>query len=363
MQNSARNVLFINKTVDINEIIASFLKKYALRSQNTVKNYEKHLELYFRVMRQGKSIDQLTYDDLNIKRVDVRTFQSRLVDLGYLPSSVNVYVDTVKSFYEELTAMNEEEELGLSISRTAFNIDRLKDPDKKSRARGVFHWDEVLKLMEEVKSKRKGLMHSILFELASITSFRYDALTKLKLSNFKKINNEVYSVEVIDKGQKYDSKSIHTDFYERIVAMHNEMCATDSEYAENGFLFDTTLKTANNHIHAICETLGIDDKGRNLSFHSFKKCGMNEVYRLTNKDLRLTQQQGNHSSANTAIEMYLEDEKDPLKNPSLLIGKQIDLSGFFSLPKEDMIRVIESLPRNVLIEIENNFKCMNKNVL
>jgi site-specific recombinase XerC len=359
MNNSAKNILFINKTVDINEIVTNFLKKYELKSHNTVRNYQKHLELYFRVMRNNKKINELTYEDLNIKRADVRTFQSRMVELGYLPSSTNTIIDSIKSFYDELSAVNEEDELGLSISRTAFQVDRLKDPDKKSRMRGVFHWDEVLKLMEEVKKKRKGEMHSIMWELASITSFRFEALSKLKLSNFKKINNEVYCVEVVDKGQKYDSKSIYADFYNRIEAMHESMCAVDAEYASEGFLFDTSINTSNNHIHSICADLGIDDKGRNLSFHSFKKCGMNEVYRLTNKNLKLTQQQGNHSSANTAIEMYLEDEKDPLKNPSLLIGKQIDLSGFFDLEKEAMKKIIESLPRNVLIEIENSYKSMH----
>ena len=328
-----------NNVVNLNNespviMINKFLDKPSF-SDNTKKSYAQSIKSFFKFIR-NKELHELKYEDLKINLHELESYQKFLMDSGKNNSSINQNIHCISSLYKSLKGY------GLDVNYEVFNnLQRLKENNRNSY--GILDWNEVEQMIELVKWEQRGDEKSILIELGARTSFRLDALLNLKWTDFKKING-VYVISIVDKGEIHE-KPIWEKDYERIKYLQDR----NREY-----VFSIDSKTVNRMMKRLVSKMGLKD--RNITFHSLKKVGINEVGYLTGGDIKAMQQQGNHKDVNTTLDHYQEIEKDPSKMACLLIGEEPDLSKLEEMSKEDLIGLINSLDRVTQFKILNKLK-------
>jgi len=314
---NAHNVVSIQ-----NRSVGNLIKIY-LNSQikNTRTAYEYNYRQFFSYMR-GKDLEEITEQDLIVRKSEVMEFKSFLREKDYGEGSISQKLNSLRSLYRYLQG----EELSVNLNPEVFSF---KDGKHKVRERDILTSDEMWEMIELVKNERKGLLKSLFLEFAWKTAYRKDALLNIKWSDFK-WNGEVYVVEVWDKG-KLHRKSIDKEFYDRLVSGIG-MNSNDDK------VFKLDSKTPNAMISRLVDKLGIKD--RYIVFHSIKKSSINEVKQMTNGDLDAMEHQGNHSKA-TSLKYYSVSKDDPSRYPCLFIGKEVDLSKLENLSKEELLDLIK----------------------
>lgn len=331
-------ILLQSKT--IYSMIENFINKKALNSENTAKAYESDIRQFFMAVR-GKHIEMINEDDLKTDVDEVESYQMRLaIDLNdgkpYSPSTIARKIATLKSLYRKF-------ESKYDVKEAWFNIDKIKG---ESESWGVVSWQDVEHMIQNVKDTRKGNVKALLIETAVITSFRQNELLSLTWDNIEN-KNGVWVLTVmsdIGKGKKSNSKPINDDLYEKLISLK-----TDSKDK----IFDISKKSVTRMMASLRDELGLDE---NITFHSLKKCGINEVYELTKGDIQAVAEQGNHSSFSTTLKHYMNKKKDYSKMASLSIGQKIDLSELENMSKEELIEAIANASRSTQMDILNNLK-------
>jgi integrase len=326
--------------------ISKYLDDLLNGSVSTACEYKRDIERFFKLML-GKELNELVVRDLDIKQIDIKAYRSFLVEhFGLKSSTVNRMIASVKSLYnsfEENGLKYKDEDGVLNYIKSApLNIDKLSTNDADSY--GILDKEEIEEMIMIAMRGTNGEEKSLLIELASVTSFRLEALLSLEWSDFRK-EGDTWVVKNVDKG-KINEKSIRTDLYERLVAIKRK---TDNN------VFHMTPRTVQRMIASIVEDMGIDPE-RNISFHSIKKYGIREVWLATGGDMIKTAEQGNHSSFETTKKYYLMFNKNYATMPSLLIGQEVDLTPIQEMSKEELLKLIESCGRDVQLALLNKMK-------
>jgi integrase len=321
--------------------ITKFLNRLGSDSENTKVEYKRDIERFFKLML-GKDTNQLSIKDLDIKKIDVEEYQTFLIKQGYKASSINRWIASVKSLYNSFEEngfkyTNEQGEI-VYIKAAPLNVDKL-DTAKDSESYGMITHEEMKEMIRLANELPNGQEKSLMLELASVTSFRLDALVQLKWSDFRK-ENDTWVIKTIDKS-KTNEKSIRTDLYERLLATK-----TDNK------VFHMTAKTFERTIKTLATQIGIDDD-RNITFHSIKKYGIMEVWMATGGDIIKTAEQGNHSSFETTKKYYMMFEKDYSTMPCLLIGQSVDISPLEEMSKEELLKLIKGCDRGLQFTLLN----------
>lgn len=327
------------QTKTIYSTIENFINKKALNSINTAKAYESDIRQFFMTVK-NKHIEKLLEEDLQTDIDEVEYYQTRLAtDLNdgkpYGSSTIERKIGVLRSLYSKLEAKYD-------VKEAWFKVDKIKG---ESKSWGVVSWDEVEKMIEFVRDTRKGNIKASLIETAVITSFRQNELLELEWSNLKQIDG-VWVLEVtyqVGKGRKSNMKPINDDLYERLISLKKD----------NNKIFDISKKAVGNMMIKMREELGLDD---DITFHSLKKCGINEVYELTNGDIMAVAEQGNHSNFDTAYKHYMNKKKNYSQMACLKIGQKVDLSPLEELSKEDLLELISNSSRSAQMEIINGVK-------
>lgn len=329
----------------VNSHIVKFLDRLAIDSENTMTEYKRDIERFFRLML-GKETSELEVKDLDIKKIDIEGYQTFLLEQGYKASSINRMLASVKSLY------NSFEENGFKykdsggdinyIKAAPLSVDKLNTNDSKSY--GVIEHDEMKEMIRRAKYMLpNGEEKSLVLELASVTSFRLEAIVELKWSDFR-LEKDTWVVLTLDDKGQINEKSIRTDLYERLVATKKD-----------DKVFHMVSRTVERIIEALVKEMKIDPD-RNISFHSIKKYGIMEVWMATGGDMIKTAGQGNHKSFETTKKYYMMFSKNYSVMPSLLIGQEIDINPIKEMSKEGIIALIESCDREMQFALLNKMK-------
>lgn len=314
--------------------------------KSTAADYERDIKKFFKLMLR-KELNELTIPDLFVMRKDVEEFQTFLGNQGLKSATINRNVNSMRSLYKffEESGMKyrfrDADNEWVYIKSSPWNVDPVVLNDSESY--GMYNHDEVVAMIELAKELPNGEEKSAAIELASVTSFRIEAIVTLKYSQFRK-EGDTWVAKTIDK-KKIHEKSIRTDLYERLLAMKKE---------GDDKIFHMSTKTLERTIETLKTKLGLED--RNLSFHSLKKYGIGEVYMITDGDRLATASQGNHSSFETAEKYYLMFSKNYATMPSLLIGQKVDTAPLEELSKEELLELITSSSRAIQFELLNKMK-------
>jgi len=329
-ERTGQNVVGLRRD-DVYSCIQKFVGKKSF-SHNTKIAYQRYIAEFY-MWHCNKHISELDEVDVKVTLKDLELYQEFLTD-RYGNASVNQKMACLKSLYDSLRGY------GCDVEPEAFvNLERLNEHSSKSC--GLLTWDEVEALIALAINTRKGLEKALLIELAAKTGFRLNALLELRWNNFVRING-VYEVRTVDK-DKMHVKSIHGEFYDRLSVLKKEGCTDSSK------VFGLNTKTCARMMRELCEQLGIS-KDRNITFHSLKKCSMEEVKMMTG-DLLRAAHQGNHSPY-TTLKYYLKNQNsDPSKFDCLLIGNKIDLSVLDGLSREELLKLIKSADRATQIKL------------
>lgn len=302
------------------------------KSTNTAINYRIDINQFTQFFFK-KDLEYVLEDELEkIEADDVITYRNWLRE-KYANATVNRRINSMKSLFGYLEAGNP------LIRKAIFNV--AKSLMENPNSYGSLSWEEVQEMIERANKLPQGHEFSVLIEVAVKTCIRLSALLNLKWEQVYDKNQKgenITVIEVIDKGQPH-LKPISEKLYERILTLKgNEKVFTHFHPHKVG-----------DHLDIICKEMNINEK-RNITFHSFKKAGINYVFDTTN-DIMLAQQQANHKSSATTMKSYLENKTDLRDIPSYTMGEDISLDDLNHLTKEQLLEAIHQMKSSSKLEL------------
>jgi integrase len=303
------------------------------KSENTAKNYKVDINQFTQFFFK-KNLEFVLIEELEAIDSDHIIEYRNWLRNKYVNTTVNRRINSMKSLYGYLEASNP------NIRKAVFNV--AKSLGENPNSYGSLTWEEVEKMIELAYKLPEGHEYSVLIEVAVKTCIRLDALLNLTWDQiYDKVQDgeKIKVIEVMDKGSNH-LKPISNKLYERILTL--------KDGREKLFMHFHPHKVGN-HLDEICEWMDIDKK-RNISFHSFKKAGINYVFDTTN-DIMLAQQQGNHKSSATTMKSYLEHKKDLRDIPSYTMGEEIAIDNLNNLTKEQLLQAIDKLKSSSKLEL------------
>lgn len=317
----------------ISDYFYEFIKDKQSRSENTAKAYKSDIEQFFKVVFD-KKIEAITVDHMaSLKGNDIIKYRN-IIGEKYANSTVNRKIKSIRSFFAYIEA--DHEEVRQAIFNSAKN---LKQEDSNSW--GNLTHDEIVKMISVAEDIHKHM--AVLIELGYNTSIRLDALLQMTEENvFRREKNgiEFWTVEVIDKSSK-NIKPISEDMKAKLFEL---------DYKKRFFATLSKHKVGD-LMKEVCRASGIDFEKRNIRFHSIKKAGVNHVLQRTG-DIKLAQKQGNHKSATTTLNAYLEEVDDITKLPSMVgMGNDVDISELGDMTKEEIMGILNELSSGAKLEI------------
>jgi integrase len=311
--------------------IMGFLNEKAINSENTRKAYEDDITQFFTFTR-NKSLADLTREDLNYSYDEVLNFKLFLAD-KYGGSSVNRKLSTIRKLFKVLGRTFDD------LKQNAFQVDNVKATVENY---GVLSYEEALEMISRASKYRRGAEKSALIYLATMTSFRLTALLNIKWKDIRK-ENGLWTVHVIDKGQKKDVKAISDNLYNTLIDLRKP------ETKEDDFVFSFDPKTCSDMIRKLCDDMQIDPE-RNIVFHSLRKVAINWALDYT-KDVATASRQANHSTPAVTYGSYAKRNNDLSTLPSVLMEQECDMSILEALTKEQLIAMIDNACYDVKMKL------------
>ena len=302
------------------------------KSVNTAINYRIDINQFTQFFFK-KDLEYVLEDELEkLEADDVITYRNWLRE-KYANATVNRRINSMKSLYGYLEASNP------LIRKAIFNV--AKSLMENPNSYGSLTWEEVQEMAERANKLTDGHEFSVLIEVAVKTCIRLSALLNLKWEQIYDKNQkgeDIKVIEVIDKGQPH-LKPISEKLFERISTLKGN---------KKVFQHFHPHKVAD-HLAIICKEMNINEK-RNISFHSFKKAGINYVFDTTG-DIMLAQQQANHKSSATTMKSYLQHKEDLRDIPSYTMGEEISIDNLNNLSKEQLLQAIDKIKSSSKLEL------------
>lgn len=312
----------------ISDDIKTFIRSQ--ESINTQKSYERSLRYFFKYTR-NKDIEDLTIKDLIFRNVDILKYKNHLTEKYDSASSVNTYLSSLFSLYKQLEKDYKE------IEYKTIRVDLLKND---AEPHGKITKEEAELMCLHAKDEEWcGYEKYCLVKLAYLTQIRKSALLKIKFSDITvhPEDNKFYKIHGIDKGKKRFEKPISKDFYEELLAIKN----TDNYKEHNdGYLFHLGNTTIWDMINRIKDKMGISPE-RNVTFHSLRSVGAIYAVRVLG-DIKRAQKELGHSNISLTMSRYVDDDKDFLNSPSLLMEKEINNDIFKELSRKELLELVLS---------------------
>lgn len=331
---NTQKVIFKNDTVY--GFIKTFLEKKALNSKNTSSSYETDIRQFFKATRY-KNIEDLTIEDLTFTNSEVEEYQVSMSN-EYSHSTIARKISAVKNLYSKLEAND------YPVKEAWFNVDKIKG---NSKSWEVIDWDTAKDMMMLADREiRKGDVKSALIETAVVTSFRQSSLLSMTWDNLTMMDG-VWVLCAVDnavgKGKKESIKPISNELYEKLMLIKKRY--------NHKHIFPLQKRTVVLMMQRYREKLGLPET---VTFHSLKKCGMNEAYEISNGDIRVVAEQGDHADFGTSMKFYLNKKKKYSEMVGLEIGKEIDLSPLEELSHEELLELVRKSGRAVQRQLLSN---------
>lgn len=309
--------------------ILTFLNRKGQDSKNTKDTYQRHIQDFFKTMR-NKELSELLEEDLVFTKTQTKTYQVALKE-QYKGSTVNNVISALKECYNQL------EDDGFSVNASWFNLDRYDEHDSESW--DAFTHEEVIQIINLVSGTRAGRQKSLLVRLAYATAFRKKSLLDLKFSDIVEVNG-VWYIKTLGKGNKWSHKKLSDDLY-------NELMEFKEEVGRDK-IFTLTIKTVNKMMDYI--RTNMDFGSRRIVFHSFKKASIEEVAVVSGNDLKAMQAHGDHSHPSTVINNYMAKKK--LEDlVEIDINNNIPVEEFEKLTRDDLLELVMNADRNTQIQL------------
>lgn len=324
-------LVFLNDgKMNVYKAIRTFIERKAQSSRNTADTYQRHIKHFFHTMR-GKTLEQLTEDDLIFTKMEIEQYQVALRST-YKASTVNNTISSLKSLYERL------KDYGFQVDPDWFSLERYKEVD--SDPYDVLSHDEIIRIVELVRGTRSGFQKSLFIRVAYATAYRLNALLNLKWSDLNQIDG-VWTLSTVDKGMKKDIKKISNELYQDLIKLRKNRQKSEK-------IFSFTKKTVNNMMDFIRNEMKFEN--RNITFHSIRKASINRVGELSGGNIKMMQRHGNHSSAKTTMDNYIKSV-DLDQMVIVDVEHNIDLSIFDNMSKEQLLNLIKSMDRGTQIKL------------
>lgn len=304
----------------------------AMESDNTKENYERHIDDFCKFLFNMplREINKNTLINADINFETMLRYKNFLSE-KYAGQTVRTKYFAIKSWLNYLHKLQN------------YNIaapDKLK-LDKKTmpKVKGnngskPFTHNEILEMISKAKEYSNGEMKSLLIELAYVTAWRKEALlTNLRYGSIYRVkdNSSYWLVDIVDKGEKEDTKAISNDLYERIMKLK-------PHHSDGDLIFPISDTSADNIISQLKIDLKIQgDK----TFHGIKKASVNRVLDLTD-NLFKAKDHACHESIETTAKFYAQYHKDYDTSMSLHIMDNLDENIFDNLSKEELLDLIKN---------------------
>jgi len=330
------------------ENIQSFLRNYEKRSKNTGIAYENDIRLFFRVLKH-KELEQLSEEDLKVSLPEIFQYQNLLIESGeYKNSTINRKINTIKSLYSYLK--------GCEYDVNPFVFKQIKDLPNDTKNIGFLTPDEVWLLADlALQEQRDGLKKRALILTAGTTSIRKSAIRKLKMSHFRKSEDDdhTYIIEsdFFDKS-KLIEKRIHEKLYFLIKEAHGDK-------GEDELIFDISDTAIDDMMKRLIKKAGFDPK-RNLSFHSLRKAAIMWVDEFTNGDMVAITAQGDWTSPTVAYTNYI-NKKRKTNLAGIGMFEDSDNSIYDELTREEMLCLLKSIGNGLGAQLRSKAKEILKN--
>lgn len=310
----------------------TFLKRKGQDSENTKKTYERAIRDFFLTMR-GTKVEYLTEEDLIFSKQEIENYSIELRE-HFKTKTVNGAMSALREFYKRL------KDDGFSVDLSWFDVDRYKENDSE-KYDSLSH-EEVLNIMEFLNTRLNDTKRAhkvLLVRLAYATAYRKQSLLELTWDDIVDLDG-VKFIKTIGKGNKESYKKISDSLYHDLMN-HKKEFGTEK-------IIDLNAKTVQRMMDSINKNLDFGE--RNIVFHSFKKASIKEVGLLTGGDIKAMQAHGDHNSAQTMLDFYLDEKK---KEDLVVVDTEdnFDLDAFKNMSHEELLNLVESMDRNTKVKM------------
>lgn len=305
----------------------------AIESENTRRNYFNHIndfcEFLFGVPLREVTVEMMLDNNIDFSTMlKYKNFLDKVKQ--YSGQTIRSKIYGVKSWLEFLYKTKKYN----VVEPSQLKLDKKTMPKVKgNNGSKPFTHNEILAMIEKAKEYKNGEMKSLLIEFAYVTAWRKEAIiSSLRYGDIYKIkdNANYWLVDIVDKGEKEDTKAISNDLYNRLILLN-------PNYDDNDLIFPLSNTSVDNLINQLKRDLNIQgDK----SFHGIKKSSVNRVLELTN-DLLKAQEHACHESIETTAKFYVKYNKDYATSMSLHIMDELDDSIFENMTREELLDLIK----------------------
>lgn len=306
--------------------------KENLRSRssiNTFNSYMGDLNQFF-LLTKGKTLEELSYEDIVINNIDIEKFKNSLALKNISGKSINRKLSALKKFYK---AMNLYE-----INSETLNLFKSLDREKEINVHyDAFTYDEVMKIVDNIELIDKDYWKELrwLVILAVDTGMRKTPLLELKWQDMTVRGTKEVRIYAREKGQKDNKNIISYNLYKKMKVDIGSDC-------EKVFP-NLTKKKIETMMNWIKDYLNISEN-RKIVFHSFKTTAVSIVYEES-KDIKAAQMKAGHSNIQTT-DSYIRYSQE--KEKGLFSREEVNEDLYKSCSEDILLKAIGMLDHSQL---------------
>lgn len=310
------------------EDIERYLRECEMNSERTGQNYRGDISRFLKEVF-NTSIEDVTREQLDSVDYDTIVDYRHGLTKNLANSTVNRYINTIKSLMKNLKANN------IIKSDISF-LDVIKALSARTEEIEYMPIEVVHKYVEEAgKDRNHASLKQVAIKISVECALRLDEVLNLKIGQFTVDGNEV-TLKGYGKGGKEYLDKLGIELYKEIV----QVSGVNENNPNEKIFSQLSTKNITDMMTRIKKKLNYNN--RNYSFHSFKKTSVTYAYRLTG-DILEAQRKGRHRSLDTTRK-YLKNEDYGMTG--LFSTQNIDDKMYEKVAHEDLIEVISSMNKD-----------------
>lgn len=272
-------------------VIEQFLQELRKRSEDTETNYRSDIRRFLDVVYDGRTIDTITFEELDCLDFDVFT---EYINKGFgelSNNTINRHTSSIKALMKHLKSRNFIESDTAYLDLVTLMPDDSKRIEHMSKEVVIRYIDEAGREMHNSEAKQ------IMIMLAVDTALRLEDYLTMEWSQFS-LQEDGVVLTGYGKGNKRWIEKISYNVYNEILKLK-----ANQEMGEKRVFAPLSRKNIIDMMTRFKGVLGYQD--RSYSFHSFKKTAVTFAYRLTG-DILEAMKKGKHSNVKTTM-AYVEE--------------------------------------------------------
>ena len=323
--------------------IEQFLNQKKQRNENTHKSYCNDIEHFFNTIFE-KPYFYVTEHEFN-EKTNLDSIMEYFDDLFeqeddsgkrlFANTTINRKQASIKGLLKFLKVKK-------VYNQDLSELDLIKNLPKETKNIEVINFERAMQYAEWFRKNErfKGEEKYLIVKLAIDSGLRASELLSLKWNQFTIEENSVL-LTGYGKGNKKWIERISIPFYNELTSLKN-----DSEK-----IFSLSYSDLSKMMNRAKNSLG--DSDRAISFHSFKKCAVSSVYKMTG-DILEAQKKGKHNSILTT-RIYLENEEHGITG-IVSLGDDVDHDLYKKVDKETLLKAMELMNKDFLFILNSKIK-------